>query len=92
MPTAVCVRSGYSQLDAILAHLRSIDPTTKRTRGISADEANGLYRVKRLASRIHELREQGYSIVGFTKRDTTGKRYVRYFLDEGVRIYNPDDN
>ncbi len=67
----------------ILAHLHSIDPATGQTRGITAFEAIGLYRVFRLAPRIEELRKAGYEINTVTKYDTTGKRYSRYYLSEG---------
>ncbi len=66
----------------IKAHLFSIDPSTGKTRGLTAFEAIGLYRVFRLAARIQELREEGYEINTVIKYDTTGKSYARYWLAE----------
>lgn len=68
-----------SQNEMILAHLFSLDDHGKR-RGITVMEALGLYRVISLTSRIAELRAHGYNIVTKTKKDTTGKRYARFFL------------
>jgi len=73
------VAPGARQRDAILAHLHSMDGSGQR-RGLTQMEALGLYRVNRLASRIDELRQDGYDIHSIWRRDTTGKRYVRYFL------------
>lgn len=47
---------------------------------ISQLEADELYRVKRLTSRITELKGLGVSIVAEMRRDNTGKRYARYFI------------
>lgn len=46
---------------------------------ISQLEADSLYRVKRLASRIGELKKQ-VGIRVEIRHDLTGKRYARYFL------------
>ncbi len=69
-----------SQKNQILEHLRSIDPATKDTRGITAFEALGLFRCFRLAARIDELRNDGVKILTIEKRDTTGKKYGKYYL------------
>ncbi|OQW34842.1 MAG: hypothetical protein A4E20_01310 [Nitrospira sp. SG-bin2] len=65
-------------------------PTTNQNRAvlnhiimkgsISPLEADSLYRVKRLTSRIHELKKMGANIVGEFRKDNTGKRYVRYYI------------
>lgn len=47
---------------------------------ISQLEADELYRVKRLTSRVTELKKLGVSIVAEMRRDNTGKRYARYFI------------
>jgi hypothetical protein len=47
---------------------------------ISPLEADSLYRVKRLTSRIHDLKKLGVNITGEFRRDLTGKRYVRYYI------------
>jgi hypothetical protein len=47
---------------------------------LSQYEANSLYRVTRLASRVHEIKQHGIGITAETRHDLTGKRYVRYFL------------
>jgi hypothetical protein len=68
------------QKEMVLSHLHSINEDGER-RGITAIEALALYRVMRLAPRIEELKKDGYNIESRAKRDNTGKRYVRYFLD-----------
>ena len=69
-----------SQKALILNHLRSLDPATGDTRGLTAYEALGLYRCFRLAARIEELRDAGVKITTIEKKDTTGKKYAKYFL------------
>ena len=70
----------HSQKNQILNHLRSIDPATKDTRGITPFEAIGLFRCFRLAARIKELRKDGLKILTIKKKDTTGKVYAKYYL------------
>lgn len=41
-------------------------------------QAEGVYRIRRLASRIHELSAHGYDIVKETCEDATRQRYTRY--------------
>lgn len=48
---------------------------------ISQLEADSLYRVKRLASRINDLKRYGLDIHVEIKRDLTGKKYARYSLN-----------
>lgn len=68
-----------SQNSMILAHLFSIGDDGKR-RSISGMEALGLYRCVSLTRRISDLKDMGYRIISTTKKDQTGKRYVRYRL------------
>lgn len=60
--------------------LRQIGTHLCERGSISQLEAEALYRVKRLASRIHELGRIGVNIRKEFKNDLTGKRYVRYHL------------
>lgn len=50
----------------------------KRKKTISSFEALLVYGITRLASRIDELRQQGYQIETIMKKDENGKRYARY--------------
>ena len=68
-----------TQCERIIKHMKEIGPIDDRT-------ASALYGVRRLASRIYDLRGQGYDIVVETK---TGKnrygeptRYAVYRLKE----------
>lgn len=47
--------------------------------------AEGVYRVRRLASRIDELVAEGYDIVKETVTDALGQKYTRYSLSENQR-------
>lgn len=47
---------------------------------ISQLEADALYRVKRLASRIHDLHLKGIQTHVEIRTDLTGKRYAKYAL------------
>ena len=49
--------------------------------GLTSMEAEGVYRIRRLASRVSELRSAGYVIKSIRKVDPTGQRYVRYVLE-----------
>jgi hypothetical protein len=69
-----------SQADEILAYLHQIDPNSGKRRGISAHDAQGLFRCDRLAARIKELRDRGNKITTDIRRDVKGKTYARYFL------------
>ncbi len=61
------------QKELILAHLN-------QTGSISSVEAEAVYKIRRLASRIDELRQAGHQIISAKRRDPTGQRYVRYVL------------
>jgi hypothetical protein len=47
---------------------------------VSSVEAEMCLKVRRTASRIHDLRKAGFEIKSVTCRDHTGQRYVRYWL------------
>lgn len=59
-----------SQKEVLLKHLK------RKT--ISQYEALLVYGIARLASRIDELRKEGWPIQTVMKRDNNGKRYARY--------------
>ncbi|MBS7457675.1 helix-turn-helix domain-containing protein [Coralloluteibacterium stylophorae] len=61
------------QAVTVLQHLR-------REPHLTSWQAEGVYRIRRLASRIDELRALGYEVVKETKEDATGQRYTRYGL------------
>lgn len=45
---------------------------------ITSWQAEGVYRIRRLASRISELKRMGYEIQAERARDATGQLYTRY--------------
>ena len=53
---------------------------------ISQVEAAEVYKIRRLASRIFELREAGWNIESQSKKDMAGQRYVRYYIDKPYRF------
>lgn len=61
------------QAKTVLNHLRQCQHLTSL-------QAEGVYRIRRLASRIDELRAAGYGINKSVAKDVTGQRYTRYFL------------
>lgn len=76
-----------SHLDHVLMHLKSKDPTTGDTRGLTHLEALGLYRCPRLARVIGELRDGGAKILSIQKKDVTGRSYVKYYLSSNQFCY-----
>lgn len=48
-------------------------------------QAEGVFRIRRLASRIDELRAAGYAIQKSTQEDASGQRYTRYSLTKEQR-------
>lgn len=44
-------------------------------------EAWDFYRIRRLATRIFELKEKGYDLTSQRRQDCQGQRYVRYVLE-----------
>lgn len=75
------------QTTQVLTHLRSRDPITGDTAGLTQLEAIGLYRCYRLAARIHDLRDLGIKITSIRKKDRTGKTYAKYFLASNQHSY-----
>jgi hypothetical protein len=69
----VSVPQGKQQSDRILAHLLA-------GKSITQLEAFGVYRIFRLAARIHELKSKGHKIVTTMRIDETGKQYAEYRL------------
>lgn len=64
-----------SQKETVLNHL-------KRKGSLTSVEAEAVYRIRRLASRIDELRQDGHPIKSVFRKDPTGQRYVRYVLEQ----------
>ncbi len=53
-------------------------------------QAEGVYRIRRLASRISELKHAGFEIKKETARDATGQLYTRYaFSPRQLRSEKP---
>lgn len=48
---------------------------------LSGREANDIYRIVDLPSRVSALNKQGVAVKGVWKTDISGKRYKRYFLE-----------
>jgi hypothetical protein len=70
----VCARQNpKSQNGRLLNHLLRVGSITQL-------EANELYRIHRLASRINDLKNLGVSIYALPLIDPTGVKYVRYQL------------
>jgi hypothetical protein len=69
----VSVPQGKQQSDRILSHLLA-------GKSITQLEAFGVYRIFRLAARIHELKSKGHKIVTTMRIDETGKQYAEYRL------------
>ena len=68
------IRMG-TQAHKILEHL-------KAEGSISGAEAYLMYKARSCTKRISELRKAGYDITSEWRRDTTGQRYVRYWLNK----------
>lgn len=70
----------HTQHELIIEHFRS-------GKTLSQMEATGLYRISRLASRVDELRKQGWPILTEMREDRTGRRYARYSLvTDGMQL------
>lgn len=65
-----------SQKDTVLKILRG------SPRGVSTLEGMAAYGIIRLATRVFELKKDGYNIRTVMKKDVNGKRYARYVLDK----------
>ncbi len=68
------------QSKTVLAHLRA-EPH------ITSWQAEGVYRIRRLASRIDEIVAAGYEVIKTEARDATGQRYIRYSLSATQKRY-----
>lgn len=66
------------QAQTVLAHLRANSHLTSW-------QAEGVYRIRRLASRVDELRAAGFEIETQTREDAAGQRYTRYMLSRRQR-------
>lgn len=60
-----------NQLALLLEHFEQ-EPT------ITGVEAEAIFKIRHLPSKIFYLKQAGHNIRSETKRDTTGQRYVRY--------------
>jgi hypothetical protein len=69
-----------TQPHRILEHLMSKGSITQV-------EAEAVYKIRRLASRIHELSRFGWNIGRELKSDAMGQRYARYFLKKPYLRY-----
>lgn len=68
------------QTKTVLAHLRA-------ERYITSWVAEGVYRIRRLASRVDELVAAGFDINKERTYDATGQAYTRYSLSGKQRLY-----
>lgn len=56
----------------------------KQGKSISPLRAMGVFKITRLASRIHDLQREGHKITRTMRRDEAGSRYTEYKLAGGV--------
>ena len=61
-----------TQKHAILEHLK--------VRGISQVEAQEVYKIRRLAARISEMKNDNYPIKSVLKKDLAQQRYSKYYI------------
>jgi hypothetical protein len=61
-----------TQKYVILEHLK--------IRGISQVEAQEVYKIRRLAARISEMKNDNFPIKSVLKKDLTQQRYAKYYL------------
>lgn len=66
------------QAQTVLSHLRAHSHLTSW-------QAEGVYRIRRLASRVDELRAAGFEIETQACEDAAGQRYTRYRLSRRQR-------
>ncbi len=66
-----------TQKDQVIAHLNKYG-------SISPLEARHVYGIERLASRIDELKKEGFKITTYNKRDAKNKRYAEYQFTPGA--------
>lgn len=53
---------------------------------ITSWQAEGVYRIRRLASRVDELVAAGFVVVKEEQKDATGQRYIRYSFSDAQRL------
>lgn len=68
------------QSRTVLKHLRA-------EAHITSWQAEGVYRIRRLASRIDEIVAAGYDVLKTEAKDATGQRYIRYSLSATQKRY-----
>ena len=68
------------QSRTVLSHLRAESH-------ITSWQAEGVYRIRRLASRIDEIVAAGYEVIKTEAKDATGQRYIRYSLSATQKRY-----
>lgn len=68
-------KSLHPQTKLVLEHLQHYG-------SISAVEATAVYRIRHLPRRITDLNQAGVSVASVWKKDPTGQRYKRYFLEK----------
>jgi hypothetical protein len=68
------------QSKTVLSHLRTESH-------ITSWQAEGVYRIRRLASRIDEIVAVGYDVLKTEAKDATGQRYIRYSLTATQKRY-----
>jgi hypothetical protein len=66
------------QASLVLAHLRA-------EKHITSWQAEGVYRIRRLASRIDEVVAAGFEVLKERQEDATGQSYTRYSFSERQR-------
>jgi hypothetical protein len=68
------------QSRTVLSHLRAESH-------ITSWQAEGVYRIRRLASRIDEIVAAGFDVLKTEAKDATGQRYIRYSLSATQKRY-----
>ena len=53
---------------------------------ITSWQAEGVYRIRRLASRVDELVAAGFDVLKEEQQDATGQRYIRYSFSDTQRL------
>lgn len=67
------------QLQTVLKHLQQHG-------SISQAEANTVYKIRSLPTRIFELKRLGHTITSTLKKDPTGQKYARYSLHKPPKV------
>ena len=69
---------GFSQCENLIRYLDNYPYITQ----LIARQVLG---IERLASRVHDLKNDGYDIMATRHRDMSGKRYTRYAFVDTVK-------